>query len=1167
MKNNFNFFRAGIKLCCSQKFLTMKISVLLLFLSILQVMGKNSYSQDTPVSLDLDNVKIEQVLNEIENQSDYYFLYNEKLVNVKQVVDVNVKKEPIKEVLSDLFAGTNVDFVVVNNQILLSPRKLINSFYVRRNTKANHQQQKIVVTGNVTDDKGNSMPGVTIIIKGTNKGTVTDANGKYSITVDDSNSTLVFSFIGFHTQEVPVNGQTTLDVQMNEDVLGLDEVVVVGYGTQKKINLTGAVSTVSGKKLADRPVSTVSEAIQGVVPNLNITTSLNGGEPGASKNWNIRGLGNLNGNDAPLILVDGVQMNPDDIDPESIESVSVLKDAASAAIYGSRAPYGVVLITTKKGRKNEKISISYSGNFGWSSPTLLPHSPFSVDWTEAINEASVNAGMAPPISGDYLQRIKDYAAGKIKDEVFPQANEWRGNSNHDWMSELFYKKQTPRQKNTISLNGGSQSTNYFISTSYFHQVGELNWANDYYHRFNILANVHSDVTKWLRFDFSSKFANSETQFPNSLSGYDRSLYYHEFLKISPISGLYLPEDQFPGEFASSYASTLKYGGKVTNTGNEFIFTLGGELEPVKGWKTDINYNVKYNNSRLTNHEKAVYLRLPDSSFVNISFPITAYKEGMSYDIYHLLDVTSAYEKNIKKHYFKIMLGYEQELQQYNGLNGYKRELVTDEVPSISTAVGEMFIDDNMSHWATMAYFGRFNYNYDSKYLFEFNARYNGSSRFEESKRWGFFPSASIGYNISKEAFWEPLSNAVSNMKLRASWGSLGNQNVANYLYIPILPIRTQLPWIMGSERPVYTLSPNLISSNLTWETITTLDFGLDAGFLKNRLGFIFDWYKRTTTDMFGPAVALPYVLGTVPPQENNADMETKGWELSLSWSDATSGGLRYNLRFILSDYMSKVTRYNNPTNYLGTWYEGQTIGEIWGLTTNKIYQSDEEATAGPDQSQIYGGHWGAGDIGYKDLDGDGVITHGDWTVESHGDYSVIGNSTPRYSYGFTGGLSWKGIDFNIFIQGVAKHDIMFDNAANLFWGWVGNTVQSSIFKPHLDYWRPADETNSLGPNTDAYFPKPYASGEQYKNTYPQTRYIQHAAYMRLKNIQVGYTIPQKISQKAQISNIRLYMSAENILTFTKLIETLDPEALNGPWGTGKTYPLSKTISFGVNVTF
>ncbi len=1169
MKNLRNFLWAALKLCYSQKFLIMKTTILLLFFSIIQVMGEGIYSQNSPVSLNLDDVKIEDVLSAIENQSNYYFLYNEKLVDVKQKVDVHVKEEPIKNVLSDLFNGTNVKFVVVNNQILLSPEKLLGSFQTGEIVQP---QKKITVTGKVTDRKGNPLPGVSVVIKGTSRGTATNVNGEYSIVLDNPNATLVFSFVGYHSQEVSPSGKTTLDIKLSEDVLGLDEVVVVGYGTQKKVNLTGAVSSVSGKELADRPVTNVSAGLQGVVPNLNITTPVSGGRPGASKHWNIRGFANINGDNyrSPLILVDGVEMNPDDLDPDDIESISVLKDAASAAIYGSRAPYGVVLITTKKGHRNEKMSFSYNNNFGFSSPMILPKSPSSLKWVAAINEAAVNAGSPPKYGGEQLQRIEDYAAGKIKDEVYAVGNDWVGNSNRDWPS-LAYSKGNFSQKHSLSFSGGSKLSSYYVSAGYFHQDGDLTWGNDYYNRYNILANFNTTITKWLRFNFSTKFTQSYYNGPLNEAWRPEDHYQIEIISHYPIDGLYLPQDQFPGEFADRTPQRLTYGGRSTRKWNEILYTLGAEIEPIKGWKTNINYNAKYHFSRYTHHYKTVYSRQPDSTFNVLLNPITSFDEGTGSDIYSYLYATSSYDKNIGKHYFKVMLGYEQELMKIYGLGGYKQNLVTDEVPSISTATGEMFIDDNLSHWSTMAFFGRINYNYESKYLLEINARYNGSSRFTGANQWGFFPSASVGYNISKEAFWDPVKRYISNLKLRASWGSLGNQDVQNYLYIPIIPIRTKLDFIIGDERPVYTLAPNLVSKNLTWETINTLDFGADIGFLRNRLGMVFDWYNRKTLGMFGYGTALPSTFGTHPPTENNSDLSTKGWELELKWSDVTNKNFRYSMSFILANSQAKITKYvNNPENVLSDYYPGQVIGDVWGLTTNKIYQSDDEAAAGPDQSQIYGGKWGAGDIGYKDLDGDGKITYGDWTLDNPGDYSIIANTAPHFNYGFTGDLSWKGIDFHIFLQGVAKHDVIFGHGSQLFWGIIGSSW-TAVYEPQLDYWRPADETNMLGPNTDAYFPKPYLSDETQKNLQTQTRYIQHAAYMRLKNIQIGYTLPEKLTKKVQTQRIRIYFSAENILTFTKLIKTFDPELVNsftgGSWFEGMLYPISETYSFGLNLTF
>jgi len=1148
----------------------MKLTVLLFFIAALQVFADNSYSQTARLSLSMKEATVGQVLDKIESESEFFFLYNHQLVDVNRKVSVNVSDARIKDILANLFNGTDIKTMVLGRQIILSPKKILRK-EISKNLPA---QQGITVTGTVTDINGNSLPGVNIIVKGTTNGTITDANGTYSIKVPSLNNvTLVFSYVGYQTKEIMLKGQNTVDVKLAEDILNLEQVVVVGYGTEKKINLTGAVDVIAPEQMENRPVINVSSALQGVSPNLNVTTTSQGGEPGAGKNLNIRGVGSLTGNSDPYVLVDGVPMNINDVNPNDIESISVLKDAAASAIYGARAPYGVILITTKHGKAGEKIKIGYDNNISFNAPLNLPHMANSLDFANAYNEAFTNTGQTPIFDDETIDRIKKYLAGEMKDETVERTNPdgspmnrwgtWNyGNANNDWMY-LYYSPCVVNQKHDLSLSGGTNSTSYYVSAGYLDQPGLLHWGNEFYKRYNVTANLRSEVTKWLRFNFSTKLARTQTQYPNAYGGYDRNVLYHNFTRQWPTNPLYFPDGQIS---PSSNVHMLHYGGKIKRQTNDLWMTLGGELEPVKNWVTRITYNWNNNGYRQTSHHKTIYNYRPDGTKYPSVYPINQFYEWFTNDNYHLFNVTSSYQKQLGSHFLKLLIGYEEELKQNTGLNGNKKQLVTDAVPSISTATGDYQVDDNISHWGTQGIFGRFNYNYKEKYLFEFNARYDGSSRFAEGKRWGFFPSGSVGYNISKESFWSPLSEYINSWKIRASYGSLGNQNVPNYLYVPILPVRTRLPWIIGSERPVYTLAPGLISPTLTWETATTLDIGTDLAFLNNRLGATFDWYQRNTINMFGPAEALPRVLGTSVPQKNNASLSTKGWELSLSWKDRVWNDFAYNVRFMISNSTSVVTKYHNPTKTLSTWYEGETVGEIWGLTTDHIMQDDAEADHMPDQS-LYFSRWGAGDIMYKDLDGNDTINWGKWTADDHGDYSIIGNSRPRYNYSIIAGFEWKGIDFNMFWQGVGKRDVVFGPYDNMFFGFRGNMWQSTVMKPHLDYWRPADETNELGPNTDAYYPKPYMSGEDHKNKEEQTRYLLSAAYLRLKNIQVGYTIPQKYTQKISIVKLRVYLSAENILTFTKLPKLFDPETIYGPWGVGKGHPINKAFSFGVNVTF
>jgi TonB-linked SusC/RagA family outer membrane protein len=606
---------------------------------------------------------------------------------------------------------------------------------------------------------------------------------------------------------------------------------------------------------------------------------------------------------------------------------------------------------------------------------------------------------------------------------------------------------------------------------------------------------------------------------------------------------------------------MEQGGRYNESQNELTFIPGLELEPIKGWMIYVNYRWKMNFAPVTNHNAKVYGSLTDGS--KIAMRTVNSFESYRYDsFYNSPNIYSNYTKKIGNHTFTIMMGFEQELIKYGSTYGKRYDLVSDDVPSLTTATGRQEVTgegaatSSIGQWATRSLFGRMNYNFKEKYLLEFSFRRDGSSKFPDGYRWGMFPSGSAAYVISRESFWKPLSQFIPMMKLRASYGSLGNQDVANYLYIERLPINSKLPYIMGDNLPVYIGMPGLISPGLTWEKVNTSNIGLDAGFMKSRLNLSFDYFIRNTFDMLGPSESLPAVLGTKVPKRNNATLKSQGFEFVVDWKDLI-GEISYNIKFMISDVTSKVTDYYNPSRLLvkDGYYKGAKIGDIWGFTTTGLFKSDEAAQTA-DQSYLSAEPWRAGDVEYTDINNDGKIDIGKNTVDNPGDLSVIGNSTPRYSYSFLTGGTWKSFDFNMLWQGVAKRDLALDGS--LFWGATGGQWFSTCLREHQDYWTPE--------NPDAYWPRPYLNKGN-KNHYPQTRYLQNGAYLRLKSVQIGYTLPSKLTKKVFIQNLRIYVSGENLLTFTKLMKTFDPEATGGATGSGQMYPLQKLVSTGISITF
>ena len=1028
------------------------------------------------------------------------------------------------------------------------------------------------ITVSIIDETSQApLSGVNVLIKGANRGGITDSKGTVKLNANEKDF-IVASYTGYSEVEELVGNRISISIVLSPRTSSLNEVVVVGYSTQKKANLTGAVASVSGDVLANKPLPNVGEVLRGVSPNLNINLGAYGAEPGSSLSFNIRGVGSISGNSAPLILVDGVEMDINNLDPGTIESVSVLKDASSSAIYGSRAPFGVILITTKKGKKSERVSIQYNNNMIVGKSIGIPHMENSLVFATAYNQAAINAGSAPQYADEQMERIKGFIEGTYTSEYDPNnptasvfEGRRKGNANYDWPHILFsdYKFD---QRHNISVSGGGDKTQYYVSLGYFDQNGFYGVGYDEYKRYDLLANLSTQVASWLKFNISTKYANTNTDYPIGITTVERRYIGNSLFAFGPIQ----PRYNINGSEANPLMRYLESSGRDKTAENNLLLTLGTEIEPVKGWKTNFSYNYNITNVNQGKVSLPVWVELGNGNFGNIGKPNSAYESTLSNTTYALANLVTSYEKKLGANYFKVLVGYEQEVTNFSSLYGRRENLISEQVPSISTALGESTVQDIKYDWATQGYFGRINYNFREKYLLELSARYNGSSRFAADSRWGFFPSASAGYQLSSEPFWKPIKHLVNTLKIRASYGSLGNQNVANYLYIPTITVNAETPWIIGNERPSYASTPSIISQNLTWETITMANFGVDASFLENRLSLTFDAFNRKTTNMFGPQATLPYTLGASTPTANNASLSTKGFELMLGWQDNIGAEFSYNVQFNIGDNRSKILEYRNESGFIDDWYNGKKIGEIWGYVTDGLIQSATDKMS--DQTAIYPS-WGPGDMKYTDLSGDGKITEGTRTLNDHGDLVVIGNATPRFNIGIAGGFNYKGFDFYMNWSGNLKQDYLPGFYVNSFWGLTNTWSNSAVFKgsPVLDYWRPKDETNIFGPNTDAYFPKPYFSNETFKNRLSQSKYVLNAAYLRLRNIQLGYTLPGSISKRAVIQKIRVFVSGGNLITIKNLPKNIDPEqtimGVQGYNNNGSFYPMAANFTFGVNVTF
>lgn len=1142
--------------------LIMKLQLIFILGFLMQSYAVVSQAQSKRLNLRFENNSLKEVLQVLETETDFSLVYKDEQLNSGERITGDFKDKLVSEVLDNVLKETGLTYTIKGRAIVLLPDDLANVLLEQR-----------TVRGKVVDAAGQPLPGVSVLLKGTTNGVVTDFDGRFQLPEVPTEGILVFSFMGMRTQEVMVKGNDDLTVVLEEDAIGVDEVVVVGYGTQKKVNVTGSVDVVSGDKLANRPASNVSLLLQGASPNLNISLSNMGGEPGATQKWQIRGIGSLSGNSSPLILVDGVEMDVNLLDPESIESVSVLKDASASAVYGSRAAFGVVLITTKKGQKDQPVQIQYSNNLSFAVPIYVPSMLDSYSYAIAFNQARANAGLGPTFPDEQVERIKGYIDGTYSypyDPENPPNSHWRGrwvgNANNNW-TQMYYKDYAFNQKHNINMSGSTEKTQYYFTAGVFDQPGLYTWGEDSYQRYNVLANFSSKVTEWGRFDFSTKYARTNQDHPIGMVGLPRTYTWSQFINFFPTMPVY----NIDGTYNNPLIPLLEEGGRIKDEKNDLWMNFGIGVEPVKGWKTNVRYNYNYEWGSSFQNPKPVPTTWANGGSGNIGESTTGARTSLSQQKYILFSAFSSYEKKLNKHYFKGLVGYEWDKNEYNSLYGSKMDLITPEIVAIRAASGTMTLDDRLGHWTTMGIFGRLNYNYDEKYLVEFSARYDGSSRFARGSRWGFFPSFSAGYNIARENFWASLEDYVNTLKFRVSYGSLGNQNVANYLYLATIPVSLRNDYIVDDELPLYARSPRIISPDLTWETITTFDVGFDSEFLNHRLSVVFDWYERITSDMIGPSEQLPSVLGTSAPAANNAKLSTKGIELSIGWKDRISSDFSYDVKVGLSDYKTTILEYLNATGNVHSWYAGKTYGDIWGLTTDGIIQQEGEDMF--DQSYYYA-NWGPGDIKYKDLNDDKEINPGNSTLDDHGDLSIIANTTPRYAYNISIGANWKNFDLKMFWQGIGKRDFLPSNS-EYFWGLMAAPNNSTLLEGGLmmDYWRPADETNIFGPNTNAYLPKPYFSSQRNKNIQDQTRYVLNASYLRLKNLQIGYTLPEKISKKVFIQKARVYISGENLLTFSSLPDLFEPETTvasnrrEGGIDLGEIYPITQMFSFGFSLTF
>lgn len=1054
------------------------------------------------------------------------------------------------------------------------------------------------VKGTVSDAKGNPLAGAVVMQPGSSKGAVTDLEGSFQIEVPDGAVTLEVSILGYVTKSFNLSEkQNSLKVFLSEDAIMMNEAVVVGYGTQKKVNLTGAVSTVEASSLSNRAASTLGHMLQGSVPGLNVTMS--SGRPGESPTINIRGMNSINGG-SPLVLIDGVEGTLDRVNPQDVESISVIKDASSSAVYGARASFGVILVTTKSGNDTDgKAKLSYSGKFGFTAPTTSTDYETRGYYSVYVNDLfmyNYNGTKYSTYTDEDMHQLWIRRNDKVEDPSRPwviidQRNgrdQYVYYANTDWYHYL-YQDIKPTQTHNLSFSGGGKKFKYFLSAGYYDEEGQFRENTDKFTRIDFRSKLSFNVTDWLNISNNTNYYKSWYSYPGP-SGVNTSfsLMTVHALASYPTrnpdgSSLYITTGSTSGNVMDGLLTALDKGlHKNRDDRDQFSTTTEVTLTPVKGLEIKGNFTYTFYSYRALNR----FVNTTYSTYPGVIEKLTTgsrftdkLQENSNIHTFMQTNIYATYSKTFaENHNFKVMAGYNWETKHLKDVKAVGYYLLSETLNDLNLvgtdAEGNkrMEVSGGQNEYALEGIFARVNYDYKGKYLFEASGRYDGTSRFAKSKRWGFFPSASVGWKISEEPFFTPAKKWFNYLKLRYSFGSLGNQQVGYYDYIREINISNQSYLFGGSTLPIVANIDAPVAGDLTWEVAQHQNIGVDMAFFDNRLAFTAEAYIRDTRNMLTEGVALPSVYGAASPMMNTANLRTSGYELSLTWKDMfmlAGKPFQYSVGFNFSDYSTVITRYDNPTRtFARSYYEGMKIGEIWGYRTGGLFASDEEAMAyDVDQSSVNttqkDGPLG-GDLKFLDLDGDKIISIGQNTVDDPGDREIIGNSEPRFNYGINLGFNWNNIDLSIFIQGIGRMDWYPPANCIAFWGPYARPYASLIPKDfHTMYW--TEE------NPDAYFPRPRGyialSGTNRALTAVNDRYLQNIGYCRLKNFTIGYSLPQRWMKKIKSDGIRIYFTGENLFYLSGIkSDYIDPElAMTG--GELRVYPWQRTFIFGIDINF
>lgn len=1072
----------------------------------------------------------------------------------------------------------------ISSSLFYPNNALADSYLTSKNEVTTTVQQTKKITGNVTNTAGEPIIGATVLEKGnTTNGTITDIDGNFTINLP-ANATLSISYIGYITQEIQVGYQTSFKVVLKDDTKTLDEIIVVGYGSQKKANLTGAVSSVKmDEALGDRPLLNAADALQGAVPGLFVSNG--GNAPGTSKSFQIRGAYSLGvknsdgtyGNTIkPLVLIDNVEGDIDMINPEDIESINVLKDAASAAIYGARAAGGVILVTTKRPKGASRFELNYNNNFAFGKAVNLPKQAPLMDYLQAYLDCGYSDAywsLGSPSVSKWMEYLTAYqkdpsSFNTVGDGIYVDESGVPYYLNEKDLYKNFMETSFQMTHN-ISASGGTDKLRYRISGGYNSNDGVLISDRDKFERMNVNSFISADVTKWFTQEITMSYAHSLQTSPGGMGGvYNTRLvsYYPE--GELPASVNTLADEDLP---LFTPRNQILYSNPVNNKNDNPRIFLKSIFKPLKGVEAVFEYTFDkniYDYHWYTGQYDYTTIQGGSSkSFVDDY--LRKYKQHTNYNS---INVYATYNKDFGNHHFKVMAGFNQESSYQETLDTYSYNQAVLDVPAMSSGTGTIKATDSYSEYAIRGGFFRVNYNYLDKYLLEVNGRYDGSSKFPKSSRFGFFPSVSAGWQIAQERFMNSTRHWLDGLKLRASYGVIGNQNINPYTFTPSMSVNNKATsWIIDDTYVTSISSlPALVSQNFTWEKVGTINVGLDVNLFNNRLSGVFEWYQRNTNGMLAPGVQLPAVVGASAPYQNTADMRTRGWELSLNWRDQI-GKVGYRIGFNLSDYKSEIIKYddNAATKLLSSYYPGQTLGEIWGYVVDGYYTVDDFVDTSSWQlkegvTSINGYNVRPGDVKFKNLRDDdtstNVITSGDNTFDNPGDRKVIGNTTPRYQYGINLGMNYAGFDLNVILQGTGKRDYWISNV--LTFPMNGDNFVP-LFEGLSDYWMPKDPDNGdwSAVNPNAKYPRIYGNrGNSGSNLRQSDKYLSDASYLRIKNITLSYKLPKKWVNQIFLNQMKAFVSIENVATFTSLPSGIDPERIE--WN----YPAFRTVSFGVNIT-